>query len=295
MIRKRLISILTIPSLLGVYGLAHFQLSQIPHKDTTSLIQIQPAEINLPIPPLKTSQGTLLKRTFSKRLPAELLTIKHTPKKKDLFIKTLTPLILKSNETIQKDRERLKKIKQQNSTNQIINSVDEVWVLDLANQHRLDVASQSFPNLVDTLLFHHDIYPPALIMAQAIIESGWGTSRFSQEGNALFGLWVWGDEVGMLPRDRNEGDTHRIKAYKTLQASVDDYILNLNRHPAYSDLRQLRFQLKQANAKMTGENLAKKLNTYSEMGSDYVDYITTVMEHNNLTRINALKLEPVAQ
>jgi Bax protein len=85
--------------------------------------------------------------------------------------------------------------------------------------------------------------PPALIIAQSIVESDHGTSRFAKEGNALFGVRVW-SKNGILPHKQNETVNWRIKTYHTKCQSVKDYINILNTNHHYSEFRNLRVKTK---------------------------------------------------
>lgn len=125
-----------------------------------------------------------------------------------------------------------------------------------------------------------DVIPVSLAMAQAAIESGWGKSRFVREANNIFGHWTWGD-VGLIPQDREEGKTHRIRIFKSLQDSVDAYVLNLNRHYAYRVFREEREQSRVKGEHFSGLRAAKTMIYYSELREKYVAMLVKVIEENN--------------
>ena len=136
--------------------------------------------------------------------------------------------------------------------------------------------------LQDELIRRIDTLPPSLVLAQAAEESGWGTSRFAVEGNALFGMWTWGDE-GITPQQqRSEHGDHKIASYETPQQSVIAYMHNLNTHQSYETLRVRRAELRSAGTKVTGWELAKTLTKYSERGQEYVDSLHALMKTNML-------------
>lgn len=125
--------------------------------------------------------------------------------------------------------------------------------------------------------------PKSLAIAQAIIESATGTSRFAREANNLFGEWTWG-EKGLIPKERSDGKTHKIRIFDTLQDSVDSYVLNLNRHFAYENFRVWRFEVLQNKEKLTGKEAAKHLEKYSEIKNAYVELILSIIEQHDLSK-----------
>ena len=136
--------------------------------------------------------------------------------------------------------------------------------------------------LQDKLLRRVDTLPPSLVLAQAAEESGWGTSRFAVEGNALFGMWTWsGKGVTPLQQRSNLGN-YKIASYETPLQSVIAYMHNLNTHQAYSTLRARRAELRKAGTKVTGWELANTLTKYSERGQEYVDSLHSLMKVNRL-------------
>jgi Bax protein len=125
-----------------------------------------------------------------------------------------------------------------------------------------------------------DTIPISLALAQAAIESGWGKSRFVREANNIFGHWTWGS-VGLIPQSREEGKTHRIRIFKSLQDSVDAYVLNLNRHYAYRLFREKRQEAKEKNKRFSGLEAAKTMLYYSELREKYVAMLVRVIDENN--------------
>jgi len=133
---------------------------------------------------------------------------------------------------------------------------------------------------ITALLERIDVIPTSLILAQSAEESGWGTSRFVRQGNALFGQWAWGDDEGIVPKGREEGKTHVIKAFGSLMDSVRAYARNINSHPAYQSLRERRAALRADGQMITGWELAETLTKYSERGAEYVDSIHAFDMHS---------------
>ena len=138
-----------------------------------------------------------------------------------------------------------------------------------------------------------DVIPPSLALAQAAEESGWGTSRFARQGNAIFGQWTTADGPGLVPRERDEDKDHKVRIFGKLIDSVRAYMLNLNTHRAYRELRRARAALRRAGEPLNGHTLARFLHRYSERGADYVSAIRTMIEANGLDRLDDARLVKV--
>ncbi len=127
-------------------------------------------------------------------------------------------------------------------------------------------------------------------MAQAANESAWGTSRFAQQGNNLFGIWLFGEGAGLVPEQRPEGATYRVRVFGSLSASVAGYMHNLNRGHAYGKLRRLRARMRRTHQPLDGEVLAQGLLRYSERGAAYVAEIQAMIRHNQLRAVDGSQL-----
>jgi len=234
-------------------------------------------------------------RTFLTKLPDNLPDLVDAKRRKQLFVSAMLPIILRANELIIADRGRLLAIKDRLETGEPEGKRQRIWLEQLAKRHRVKLDKPASVEQIDQLLFKVDIIPPSLALAQAAMESGWGTSYFAQEGNALFGEWVWGDDAGILPRARDEGKTHRIKSFEYLLDSVRSYMTNLNRHRSYSDLRDRRAELRTHNLVVTGSALAPALVDYSERGAEYVSDIISIIDFNDLDGLDSASLMASAQ
>ena len=205
--------------------------------------------------------------------------------KKRVFFRLLGPLILHSNELIQADRDRVSQIIDKLRKGVAVSTEDQTFLRETADAYRVvegreaDLADRT---LQDKLLRRIDTLPPSLVLAQAAEESGWGSSRFAIEGNALFGMWTWGDK-GVTPLQQRSGlGNYKIAAYETPLQSVIAYMHNLNTHQAYKGLRARRAELRNAGSKVTGWELANTLTKYSERGQEYVDSLHSLMKVNKL-------------
>jgi Bax protein len=203
--------------------------------------------------------------------------------KKRLFFRSSAPLILRANELIMVDRNRLKDIRSSYKKNAAISEKDQLWILKLAKIYRVELKDgQVTSTLIDALWKKVDIVPASLALAQAAEESGWGTSRFAAKGNAVYGQWTWGSNAITPEKQRKELGNYGIASFETLQQSISAYMLNLNTHNAYASLREKRAQLREKDEKITGHILAGQLTKYSERGEEYVKSLRSLMEYNKL-------------
>ena len=214
-------------------------------------------------------------------LPQEIKMIENTKKRKEFFIQIVLPLIIKENSNIKLDRKTLFSI-----INKSNNSNSEKKWLD-RKYKQYGVKS----NDLSTLKIRMDEIPVSLAIAQAAKETGWGTSRFAQEGNALFGQWTWSGE-GLRPKEAKEGEDHKVMKFNILQASVRAYQRNLNTHSTYKDFRKARAELRDANKKLDSMELSKYLNKYAETGNQYVEVLQKIIKQNKLQDFDDAKLLP---
>ena len=214
-------------------------------------------------------------------LPNEMKMIESTEKRKNLFIQIILPLIIEENNRIKLNRKKLFSILNKNH-----NSSDEKkWLNEKFKQY--GVLNKD----LSTLKVRMDTIPVSLAIAQAAKETGWGTSRFALEGNALFGQWTWSGE-GIKPAKADNDATHKIMKFKILKSSVRAYQRNLNTHSGYKEFRMARAELRDNGRTLDGLILANYLNRYAETGQEYVKIIKQIIKQNNLTDFDDVKLLP---
>jgi Bax protein len=222
---------------------------------------------------------------FLASIPADLPRIRLAEQRKIMFIQTALPLILHVNEVILHDRERIKALRAQIRAGETLDDYDREWLESKADEYGLDTVD------FDRLLRRVDIIPPSLALAQSAEESGWGTSRFAQEGNALFGQRVWKPHrKGIVPEERPEGEQFRVRAFDHLIDGVKSYAQNLNIHRAYDAFRSKRAALRREGAPLDGGALAGTLEAYSERGADYVGTLMTIIRVNGLALFDGARL-----
>ena len=214
-------------------------------------------------------------------LPNEIKKIENTKKRKDFFIQIILPLVIKENNYIKSDRKKLFNILNKSKNTKAENS----WLNSKFKQY--GVVNRD----LSTLKVRMDEVPVSMAIAQAAKETGWGTSRFAQEGNALFGQWTWSGE-GIKPSEADNDSTHKVMKFKVLQASVRAYQRNLNTHSSYRDFRSARAELRDEGKKLDSIILSEFLDKYAETGKEYVKVLQQIIKQNSLTDFDDAKLLP---
>ncbi len=214
-------------------------------------------------------------------LPAEIKMIESTKQRKEFFIQIVLPLILQENNNIKLDRKRLFNIINKSNNSDL----EKKWLNKKYKQY--GVVSKD----LSILKIRMDEIPVSLAIAQAAKETGWGTSRFAQEGNALFGQWTWSGE-GLKPKDSDRNEGHKVMKFNVLQASVRAYQRNLNTHSSYKNLRKTRAELRDQGKPLDSLVLVNFLNEYAETGEMYVEVLKKIIKQNDLKDFDDAKLLP---
>ena len=226
-------------------------------------------------------KNKLVKPVSLSLLPKEIKMIENVQKRKDLFIQIILPLVIKENNNIRLDRKKLFRILNKSKNTRI----EKVWLLKKFKQY--GVVNKD----LSTLKVRMDEVPISMAIAQAAKETGWGTSRFALEGNALFGQWTWSGE-GIKPAGADDDSTHKIMKFKVLQASVKAYQRNLNTHNSYKEFRSARAELRDRGKKLDSIILSQYLDRYAETGKKYVKILQLIIKQNQLTDFDDAKLLP---
>ena len=223
-------------------------------------------------------KGKKVKPFYISLLPKDISLIEDSKERKELFIKIVLPLILEENDKIEKDRKKLFKVLAKKSNTQ----EEKNWLKWKFKEYKIKNSD------ISELKIRMDIIPVSLAIAQAAVESGWGTSRFALEGNALYGQWTWSDN-GLKPLDNVDGD-HRVMQFKILTASIKAYKKNLNTHSGYIEFREARANLRNRNKKVTGLKLTQYLDKYAATGKEYTKNIELTIKKNSLSDFENVKL-----
>ena len=226
-------------------------------------------------------KNKLVKPVVLSLLPEEMKMIASSEKRKNLFIQIILPLILEENNRIKLERKKLFSILNKNRNS----NLEKKWLNKKFKQY--GVLNKD----LSTLKIRMDEIPTSLAIAQAAKETGWGTSRFALEGNALFGQWTWSGE-GLKPKDSVGNEGHKVMKFNVLQASVRAYQRNLNTHSTYKNFRKARAELRDLGKPLDSIILAKYLDKYAETGSKYVEVLQKIIKQNDLKDFDDAKLLP---
>ena len=217
-------------------------------------------------------------------LPMEMKNIENTKKRKNLFIQIVLPLIIEENTKIRLDRKKLFAILNKNNNSE----TEKEWLSKKFKQY--GVKSNDF----STLKIRMDEIPVSLAIAQAAKETGWGTSRFAQEGNALFGQWTWSGD-GIKPAGADVDSKHKVAKFKVLKASVKAYQRNLNTHSGYKEFRSERAIQRDNDGKLNSLQLVNYLDKYAETGIEYTETLKKIILQNSLTEFDDVKILPTTK
>lgn len=209
--------------------------------------------------------------------------IEQSPERKKEFLNLLRPLVEEKNERLLKSRARLLKIKEDWEDDQQLSELSARNLETMRNKWH--VTRETYPDTeraIEILMLRVDIIPTAMVLAQAAVESGWGTSRFAEEGNNLFGHWCYTQGCGLVPKQRLEGAKHEVRRFASIEESLSAYFRNINTNNSYRPWRQLRAQLRQDPAQFTAINMVAELGKYSERGQPYIDQLRKLIKRNHL-------------
>jgi len=227
----------------------------------------------------KVRSQKLVKPIYFTQFPRDLDALPNTKLKKETFIKIVLPLIVAENERILADREKLIVLKDKKFTTDL----EKQWIRQKLLEYKVKKGN------LKELIVRMDIIPTSIALAQAAKESGWGTSRFALEGNAIFGQWTWSGQ-GIAPLDRESNKNHKILKFPILRASVKAYQNNLNTHKSYTKFRQKRSTLRDKNKKIKGLELTETLSNYAQTGSEYTKILNQIIKQNRLMDFEPVRL-----
>ncbi|MEX2489095.1 MAG: glucosaminidase domain-containing protein [Pseudomonadales bacterium] len=207
----------------------------------------------------------------------------NVQEKKTAFFEFMLPMIRKANASIMEERTQLKNFLTRLSEGKGLSTNDKEKVATLFKKYNMNVPETITANDLQKLLVRVDFVPASLVLAQAANESAWGTSRFAKNANNFFGIWCYVPGCGLTPGRRDQGKTHEVRKYDSIQAGVNDYLRLINTQRAYRELRQLRAELRDEN-NINGIALAEGLIRYSERGHEYVNEVKQMIRYNKLQR-----------
>lgn len=243
---------------------------------------------------LRDGVGTV-PRLYLASLPNDLPHVESAETRKAVFIKSVLPAILRANEEVVDRRAKLEALSRKTQLDRDLSEPEQAWLVEMAALY--DLKKPDLPELLRRV----DVVPPSLALAQAALESGWGTSRFAQNGNALFGQKIFIESTEAMPSyDRSGKEMFRMRSFDDVQGSVRSYVHNLNSHPAYVGFRKLRAEMRGKTAPdrndlgpQAADSLAKTLLRYSERGADYIADVRHLMQINDLRAFDRARLASV--
>ena len=216
---------------------------------------------------------------FAGGIPKSYYQIKDVHLQKERFFEILKPLVEEENRKILLERAFVVAFFAQYRQNRNVNKILLQRLKKIAKKYKI---KKIFDETV--YLKKIDAVPVSLVLAQAALESGWGKSRFAKEANNLFGEWTYGKR-GLVPKHRKPGQKHKIKIFDSISDSIASYMLNLNRHPAYKEFRQLRFLARLQKRPFTGMEAAMTMEHYSGIGKQYNYLVQSIIKRHKLHKL----------
>ncbi len=213
-------------------------------------------------------------------LPKDFMKIEPIKERKNLFINTLIPIIFIENKKILSDRKKILEWWRESEGDVYSRDFWPSWLFELSERYDSQDAN------LGNLLMKVDVVPISLALAQAAIESGWGTSRYLREGNAIFGQYTFDKNKGMVPSQRDKGKEFLVRKFSNLSDATRSYIKNLNTHPAYDKFRQERRNMRMSGELLSGKQLANYLTSYSERRGEYIKDLKKLIESNNFMKFD---------
>ena len=226
--------------------------------------------------------GLTKKLVIFSALPDDFMKLEPIEFRKNIFIKTILPIVYVENKNILTQRKRILEWWTETEGEFVSREYWPDWLIGLSNEY--DYKEEN----VGDLLMRVDIIPISMALSQAVVESGWGTSRYSREANAMFGQYTFDKSSGILPENRDPDKKHLIKKFNSISESVRSYIKNINTHLAYEELRKKRRELRMDGEKINGMGLIPYLTKYSERGKSYTADLTSLLEENDFGKLDIL-------
>jgi Bax protein len=211
----------------------------------------------------------------------EFINITDTTARKEQFFNYLYPIVVFQNERILKQRITLKKLRNKFGQD-ILSEAETEWLTSLSKHYGLTDEELMSDTAFVKLLNRVDYLPPDLVLAQAAIESAWGTSRFATKANNYFGQWCYTKGCGLVPNKRSQHQKHEVRKFKSVDHAIYAYLNNLNSGSAYKKIRELRQKMRISNRNYIGTELAQGLTLYSQEREAYTHKVKRLIEYNKL-------------
>ncbi len=234
--------------------------------------------------PVTKNESTVLQEKATSTQAPDFSSIEDVRLKKKTFFEFMYPRIVKANEKVARERAEIERLKKQWIKNKQLTSEEQKTFSFYEKKYREDKNKLDTLSKINNLLVKVDKVPASLILAQSANESAWGTSRFAKHGNNYFGQWCYRKGCGLVPSQRDDGSTHEVAKFGSVQKSVEEYIYNINVSRSYKDIRKLRQKMRNEGKSLDSLKLASGLSRYSERGKAYVKEIQSMIRFNKLQR-----------
>ena len=251
-------------------------------KDILNNLKKKKFLVNIKTKPLNPKSYSGIKKNVQVNLVTNLSEsdFLHLNEQKQQFVKIVLPLIINENQKILLNRNDLIVLRSKLMESNSLNNYELNKLRKLSKKYKIKFDNEHKMEIIDKLLLRVEMIPNSIVLAQAAIESGWGSSRFAQEYNALFGEYTYDNTKGVIPLERENGDKHLIKAFNSYNNSVASYFNNINSHYAYEDFREIRNIMRERNNFSNVNLLVERLSTYAE-DENYIRTIKQVIKTNN--------------
>lgn len=202
--------------------------------------------------------------------------------RKRAFFAFLEPFVEQANRQILEERAEVLKLQQRFERRRRLGGSRLESFNELRERYKLEPVEAASAESFEELLLRADTIPASLALAQAAIESGWGTSRFARQGNNLFGMWCYDPGCGIVPQRRPAGRSYEVAAYDSPRESFMAYLRNLNTNPSYASLWEIRSTHRENGFEPSGRDLAAGLTRYSQERWRYVEKVRGLISQNRL-------------
>ena len=241
-------------------------------------VKVQP-EPKIEPPKVVVKKPVVVEKPLHNVVLPDFAKIRDVKSKKRQFFNFIRPAVIKENNRLKALRVQVEAMLSQLALGEPLTEEQDQQFTQLVKTYRVNKKASLLQQAYD-LYYKVDEIPTELVLVQAANESAWGTSRFARIGLNFFGIWCYKKGCGMVPRARNDGATHEVEAFDSVEHAVVRYLHNINTNSAYSTFRSIRQQLREQNQPLIPAILATGLLPYSERGADYVLELTEMLRHN---------------
>lgn len=248
-------------------------LSSIGCKKKTGVIKLIPRNIISSTDIVDIIDSLVLPYDYQNVISLDSLPVEE---KKQKFIDLIVPAVLVAKHNLEQEQKKLNKLMAKDTSK--LKTKEKEFIRSIIDKYKTDNIDE-----LNTKLHTH---PSSIVVAQAAIESGWGTSRFFVEANNIFGIWTYNSDIPSIKAlGQRSGRQIYLKKYSSLSESIESYFLTIALGP-YDDFRNERL------VSNDPFDLIKHLTSYSEKRMEYVKQIGIVLRKNNLTKYDNYIIDP---